>query len=263
MRHNSLRGLEGTANQQPRPDPPRIARASRLKSTRAGRRRLLLCLASVVAAAATVPGIFLLTHSAGEKATAKSALATEAPAKASEATSLIRGLTMMPSAASTAQTATLAGQAPIPAASEWEAKLTFGSPLSPPGWRKSEVAATPAKTLEATSNVASPAPRNQPTVPTFSGAEIAGLLARGDWLFATGDVASARLLYERAADAGEARAAVRLGETFDPAYLDGSHLRGLQGDRDMAVLWYRHARDLGATGVASRLKKLEAKEGRN
>jgi TPR repeat protein len=99
-------------------------------------------------------------------------------------------------------------------------------------------------------------------VPAFSAA-VAGLLARGDWLFATGDVASARLLYERAADAGEARAAVRLGETFDPFYLADSHLRGLQGDRDTAVFWYRHARDLGATGVASRLKKLEAKEGRN
>jgi len=37
----------------------------------------------------------------------------------------------------------------------------------------------------------------------------------------------------------------------------------LHGDPDMAVLWYRHARDLGATGVASRLKKFEAKEGRN
>jgi TPR repeat protein len=100
-------------------------------------------------------------------------------------------------------------------------------------------------------------------VSTFSAAEIAGLLARGDWLFATGDITSARLLYERAADAGEARAAVRLGESFDPAYLDGSHPRGLQEDRDMAVFWYRHARDLGATGVASRLKKLEAKEERN
>jgi hypothetical protein len=268
MRHNTLRGLEETTNQQPRPEPPRIPRASRLRSSRAGGRRPLLtsrlCLASVVvAAAAAGPGIFLLTHYAGEKATAKSALATEAPAKASEATSLIRGLAMMPPAASTAQTATLAGQAPTLAASEWEAKLTFGPPLSPPGWPKSEVAATPAKLLEATSTVASPAPRNQPNVPTFSGAEIAGLLARGDWLFATGDVASARLLYERAADAGEARAAVRLGETFDPVYLDGSHLRGLRGDPDMAVFWYRHARDLGATEVASRLKKLEAKEGRN
>ena len=56
---------------------------------------------------------------------------------------------------------------------------------------------------------------------------------------------------------------MRLGETFDPVYLDASHRRGLHGDPDMAVLWYRHARDLGATEVASRLKKLEAKEGRN
>jgi hypothetical protein len=99
-------------------------------------------------------------------------------------------------------------------------------------------------------------------VPPFSGAEIAGLLARGDWLFATGDIASARLLFERAADAGEAQAALRLGETFDPVYLDHSHLRGLQGDPATAVFWYRHARDLGATGVTSQLKTLEAKERR-
>jgi TPR repeat protein len=100
-------------------------------------------------------------------------------------------------------------------------------------------------------------------MPDSSGAEIAGLLARGDWLFATGNVASARLHYERAADAGEARAAVRLGETFDPVYLDYPHLHGLQGDPGAAVFWYRRARDLGATAVASRLKRLEAKEGRN
>ena len=206
MRHDTLRGVEETTSRRPLPDPPRIARASRLRSSRAGGRRLLLtsrlCLASVVvAAAAAGTGIFLLAHSAGEKAAAKNALATEAPAKASEATSLIRGLAMMPPAASTAQTTTLAGQAPTPAASEWEAKLIFGPPFSPPGWPKSVVTATPANTVEATSTVASPGPRNQPTVPTLSAAEIAGLLARGDWLFATGDVASARLLYERAADA--------------------------------------------------------------
>jgi hypothetical protein len=217
MRHNALRGVEETTSQRPRPDPPRIARALRLRSSRAGKRRLLLtsrlCLASVVvAAAAAGTGIFLLAHSAGEKAAAKNALATEAPAKASEATSLIRGLAMMPPAASTAQTATLAGQAPTPAASEWETKLIFGPPFSPPVWPKSVVAATPPNKVEATSTVASPGLRNQPTVPSLSAAEIAGLLARGDWLFATGNVASARLFYERAADAGETRAAVRGGD---------------------------------------------------
>lgn len=263
-RHNSVRGLEETTNQQSRPDPQGMARAPRPGSSGAGRYRLLstsrLCLASVVVLAGAGTGVFLLTHGADEKATAIRALATEAPARASEPTSLIRGMAMMPPAASTAPTAALAGQASTPSPPEWEAKLSFGSPFSPPGWPKSEVAATPAKPLEATSTVAPPAPRNQPTVPTLSAA---GLLARGDWLVATGDIAAARLLYERAADAGEPRAAVKLGESFDPVYLDGSHLRGLQGDRDMAVLWYRHARDLGATGVASRLKKLEAKEGKN
>src|SRR5947209_14825833 len=148
VRHNSLRGLDETTNQQPRPNPPGNPKASRTSR---------LCLASVAVAAAAGTGIFLLTHIADEKVTAKGAVATEAPIKASEATSLMRGRAMMPPAATTAQTATLAGQAPTPAASEWEAKLTFDPPLSPPGWRKSEVAATPAKTLEATSNVASPA----------------------------------------------------------------------------------------------------------
>src|SRR3954447_12338342 len=42
VRHNSLRGPEGTTNQQPRPDPPGITRASRLRSSCAARCRLLL-----------------------------------------------------------------------------------------------------------------------------------------------------------------------------------------------------------------------------
>jgi len=98
-------------------------------------------------------------------------------------------------------------------------------------------------------------------VPTFSGAEIVALLARGDWLFATGDVASARLLYERAAGVGEARAAVKLGETFDPAFLSRLNLRGERADPAMAVFWYRRARDLGASDAGSRLLRLDAKQG--
>jgi hypothetical protein len=267
IRHNTPARLQETLNQQPRPNPPRVGQASWLRSSRAGGPRLRLisrhCLASLIVVAAAGTSVFLLTHSAGEKATAKGALATDAPAKASEATSLTRGSAMMPPAAGTAQSDTLAEPPPTPATSEWKAKLNLGPPLSPPNLLNPNVAGTPAKTPEATSTFTSPAPRNHATVPAFSATEIAALLARGDWLFATGDVASARLLYERAADAGEARAAVRLGETFDPVYLDDSHLRGLQGDPDTAVFWYRRARDLGATGVASRLKKLEAKERSN
>ena len=114
-------------------------------------------------------------------------------------------------------------------------------------------------TLEATSTVAALASRKPPTKPAVSGAEIAALLARGDWLFATGDVGSARLLYERAAEAGEAGAAVRLGETFDPIFLDKAHLREARADSGMAMFWYRRARDLGAIWITGRLKSLEAK----
>jgi hypothetical protein len=50
-----------------------------------------------------------------------------------------------------------------------------------------------------------------------------------------------------------------LGETFDPIFLDQAHLRQGRAELGMAVFWYRRARDLGANGVASRLKSLEAK----
>jgi hypothetical protein len=267
MRHSTPRGLEGAANQQPESGQPRVAPAPRLRFGQAGRPPIPLIsrlfLASVLVAAAAGAGIFLLTHSAGEKATAENALATEVPTKASKPTSLIRGLAALPPAARTAQSATLSEPSPPATAPDWEAQVSLGPPPSPPGGPQSKVATTPAAKTPATSTFESPAPRNQPTVPAFSAAEIARLLSRGDWLSSTGDVASARLLYERAADAGVARAAVRLGETFDPSYLDSSHLRGLHGDPGTAVFWYRRARDLGDTGVASRLERLETKEGRN
>jgi hypothetical protein len=82
----------------------------------------------------------------------------------------------------------------------------------------------------------------------LSAAEIAALLGRADRLFALGDISSARLFYERAADAGNARAALRLGNTFDPAFLDFAHLR-IRGDTGKALYWYTQARKLGETEV--------------
>jgi TPR repeat protein len=70
-------------------------------------------------------------------------------------------------------------------------------------------------------------------------------LARGDSLFGVGDLASARLFYERAADAGNGEAALRLGETYDPNFLERTRVRAVLGDLAAAVFWYRRARDLG------------------
>jgi Peptidase C39 family len=92
-----------------------------------------------------------------------------------------------------------------------------------------------------------------------SPAELAALLARGDVLFTKGDLLAARLFYERAADGGNGQAALRLGETFDPVFLDQAHLRGARGDWSIALSWYRRARDLGVAEAEFLLKSLEAK----
>jgi TPR repeat protein len=89
--------------------------------------------------------------------------------------------------------------------------------------------------------------------------EIAALLARGDASLSVGDLASARLFYQRAADAGGGVAAIRLGETFDPLFLDRIRLRGVRGDPGAAAFWYHRAHDLGATDAEVLLKGLGAK----
>jgi hypothetical protein len=86
--------------------------------------------------------------------------------------------------------------------------------------------------------------------------EVTALLARGDFLIAKGDVASARLFYERAAEAGQGQAALRLGESYDPAFLARVHLSGVRGDALAAARWYRRARELGTSEAATLLETL-------
>jgi hypothetical protein len=99
-----------------------------------------------------------------------------------------------------------------------------------------------------------PRPKESPN----TSAETAPLVERGDRLFGVGDIASARLFYERAADAGDGQAALRLGETYDPAFLERAQLR-VQGDRALAVFWYRRARELGASEAEILLKGAQAR----
>jgi hypothetical protein len=71
------------------------------------------------------------------------------------------------------------------------------------------------------------------------------LVAQGDQLLANFDVASARLLYQRAAETGDGRGALRMGMTFDPVFLARWRLRGVRADRAQAIAWYRRASALG------------------
>ena len=61
-------------------------------------------------------------------------------------------------------------------------------------------------------------PATPPASPTTA-TEIAELLTRGDSFVVIGDIASARVFYQRAASAGDGRTALRMGTTFDPAFL--------------------------------------------
>jgi hypothetical protein len=76
--------------------------------------------------------------------------------------------------------------------------------------------------------------------------ELANLLKRAKGLIAVGDIAPARLLLERAANAQEASAALLLAQTYDPAVLGTQDMRSITADPEQARAWYQKAAQLGS-----------------
>jgi hypothetical protein len=119
---------------------------------------------------------------------------------------------------------------------EWVAK----SPPSPP------------------SNQIGPATRSGGTVRPLS-PEAATMMQRGRDLLASGDVASARLLFRRLADTDVADGALALASTYDPRYLAQHNLIGIVGDETKAHQWYQRASELGSTEADRILARTVAK----
>jgi TPR repeat protein len=86
---------------------------------------------------------------------------------------------------------------------------------------------------------------------------IARLLERSKTFLNSGDIASARLLLERAAEAGSASAALMLGETFDPHFLQVLGAVGMTPDVARARQWYEKAAALGSDSASQRLAALK------
>jgi hypothetical protein len=86
--------------------------------------------------------------------------------------------------------------------------------------------------------------------------EVAMLEGRGQQFMAIGDVATARLMLQRAAEAGSPRASLDLGATYDPMVLGQLALRGIKPDAAMARTWYEKARQFGSAEAAHRLELL-------
>ncbi len=86
--------------------------------------------------------------------------------------------------------------------------------------------------------------------------EFATLMQRAKALLAVGDISSARLLLERAAEAPDASAALLLARTYDPQMLGTSDVRSIVPEPAKARAWYQKAAQLGSADAQRRLAQL-------
>ena len=110
------------------------------------------------------------------------------------------------------------------------------------------------------SDMAPVAPRPRPAALTPEDNERAlRWVEKGNEMMDQGDVAGARLFYERAVGIGLGKAAIALAETYDPHELRRWPVRGLKPDLDQARHWYERALQLGASEANARLQRLSAR----
>ena len=84
--------------------------------------------------------------------------------------------------------------------------------------------------------------------------------AQGLVALAGGDVAAARAFLERAADAGDARALMVLGDAYDPATLARLGAIGVKGDASRARDYYQRASDAGLAAARQRIAAIEVSQ---
>jgi TPR repeat protein len=101
----------------------------------------------------------------------------------------------------------------------------------------------------------------EPTIPGdaihhLDPSEIASSIRRGNDLIASGDLAAARLVLRRAANAGDAQAAMTLAGTYDPVLLEKLGVHGFVPDLAMARAWYEKAKKFGSAEAPQRLELL-------
>jgi TPR repeat protein len=85
------------------------------------------------------------------------------------------------------------------------------------------------------------------------------LVGRGDQYLAQGNIVVARQYYLRAADQDDARAALKLAETYDPNEIERFNVVGLAANPAEAKRWYQRAAALGAADAESKLQRLSAR----
>lgn len=79
---------------------------------------------------------------------------------------------------------------------------------------------------------------------------------QGEQFAEVGDLVTARLLFQRAAEAGDATAATALGATYDPTVIEKIGVVGISADVEKARFWYQKAWNLGSSDAKRRLDLL-------
>ena len=128
----------------------------------------------------------------------------------------------------------------------------------PPAQRVERAPPPPAQSVERAApppQVAERAPQPVPTR-TLDPSEVDVLVKQGQQFVAAGDFVTARLVFQRAAEAGNAAAALALGASYDPVVLSRLGVRGVDADVGKARAWYQKAKEFGAPDADRRLSTL-------
>ena len=86
------------------------------------------------------------------------------------------------------------------------------------------------------------------------------VIRRSQILMSEGDVGAARTLLQGAAEAGDARAALALGATYDPTMLATLQAPSITADVALARDWYKRASDFGSQEAQQRLNLLASRD---
>jgi hypothetical protein len=238
------------------PDPGKYVTPLRKHGRRTVSARILAGILATAAAAI----LFAMFSSDATRAVivnAKASIAASLPSAPANQTPGVRAVTTA-AVGPTREEITTAYQSAMP-----DGRAAAATPLAarPTGAPAPVAAAPPAATPVA---ALPPAPAPEPMIPgdailRLDPSEIASAIKRADELIASGDLAAARLVLRRAANAGDARAAMTLAGTYDPVILEKLGVHGFVPDVAMARAWYEKAKKFGSAEAPQRLELLASK----
>lgn len=238
------------------PDPGKYVTPLRKHGRRTVSARILAGILATAAAAI----LFAMFSSDATRAiivNAKASIAASLPSVPANQTPGVRAVTTA-AVGPTREEITTAYQSAMP-----DGRAAAVTPLAPtPPGAPAPLAAAPPAAAPVAALPSAPAP--EPMIPAdailrLDPSEIASALRRADDLIASGDLAAARLVLRRAANAGDARAAMTLAGTYDPVILEKLGVHGFVPDVAMARAWYEKAKKFGSAEAPRRLELLASK----